>query len=33
MFVAALLDAFPEHWPAVEAAVAALDLGPVPPVA
>jgi len=28
MFVAALLDAFPEHWPAVEAAVAALDLGP-----
>ena len=28
MFVAALLDAFPEHWPAVESAVAALDLGP-----
>ncbi len=28
MFVAALLDAFPEHWPAVEAAVAGLDLGP-----
>ena len=28
MFVASLLDAFPEHWPAVEAAVAALGLGP-----
>ena len=28
MFVAALLDAWPEHWPAVEAAVAALALGP-----
>ena len=28
MFVAAMLDAFPEHWRAVEAAVAALDLGP-----
>ncbi len=28
MFVAALLDAFPEHLAAVEAAVAALDLGP-----
>lgn len=28
MFAAALLDAFPEHWPAVEAAVASLDLGP-----
>ena len=27
MFVASLLDAFPEHWPAVEAAVAALGLG------
>ena len=28
MFVAALLDAFPEHAPAVERAVASLDLGP-----
>ena len=28
MFVAALLDAFPEHLPAVERAVAALGLGP-----
>ena len=28
MFVASLLDAFPEHWPAVEAAVATLGLGP-----
>ncbi len=28
MFVAALLDAFPEHWAAVERAVAALELGP-----
>ena len=28
MFAAALLDAFPEHWPAVERAVASLDLGP-----
>lgn len=27
MFVASLLDAFPEHWPAVEAAVATLGLG------
>ncbi len=28
MFVAALLDAFPEHWAAVERAVGSLDLGP-----
>lgn len=28
MFAAALLDAFPEFWPEVEAAVAGLDLGP-----
>ena len=28
MFVAALLDAFPNHWPSVEAAIAALGLGP-----
>ncbi len=28
MFAAACLDAFPEHWPAVEAAIAALGLGP-----
>ena len=28
MFVAALLDAFPEHWPAVERAVSRLALGP-----
>ncbi len=28
MFVAALLNAFPGHWRAVEAAVASLDLGP-----
>ncbi len=28
MFVAAMLDAFPEHWPAVRQAVAELDLGP-----
>ncbi len=28
MFVAAMLDAFPEFWPAVRSAVASLDLGP-----
>ncbi len=28
MFVAALLDAFPEHWPRVQAAIASLNLGP-----
>ena len=28
MFVAAMLDAFPDHWAAVEAAIAVLDLGP-----
>ena len=28
MFVAAMLGAFPDLWPAVEAAVASLDLGP-----
>ncbi|WP_131195104.1 LarC family nickel insertion protein [Lichenihabitans psoromatis] len=28
MFAAALLDAFPDHWPAVQDAVAALGLGP-----
>ncbi len=28
MFVAAMLDAFPEFWPPVEAAVLSLDLGP-----
>jgi len=28
MFVSALLDAFPEHWPQVQAAIASLDLGP-----
>lgn len=27
MFVAAMLDAFPEHWPAVQAAITALGLG------
>ena len=27
MFVAAMLDAFPEFWPAVQASVASLDLG------
>jgi pyridinium-3,5-bisthiocarboxylic acid mononucleotide nickel chelatase len=27
MFVAALLDAFPEHWPRVQSAVASLNLG------
>ena len=27
MFVAAMLDAFPEYWPPVESAVAALELG------
>ncbi len=28
MFVAAMLDAFPDFWPPVQGAVAALDLGP-----
>ena len=28
MFVAAMLDAFPDHWPAVAAAITVLDLGP-----
>ena len=27
MFVAALLDAFPEHWPRVQSAIASLNLG------
>ena len=27
MFVAALLDAFPEHWPHVQSAIASLNLG------
>ena len=28
MFIAAMLDALPDHWPMVRAAIAALDLGP-----
>jgi uncharacterized protein (TIGR00299 family) protein len=28
MFVAALLDAFPEHWPHVQSTIASLNLGP-----
>jgi pyridinium-3,5-bisthiocarboxylic acid mononucleotide nickel chelatase len=28
MFVAAFLDAFPEHWPRVQSTIASLDLGP-----
>lgn len=28
MFVAAMLDAFPEHWPVLEGAIASLNLGP-----
>ena len=28
MFVAALLDAFPEHWPRVQSAIGSLNLGP-----
>src|ERR1700729_652090 len=27
MFVAALLDAFPEHWPHVQSTIASLNLG------
>ena len=30
MFVAALLDAFPEHWPQVQSTIASLNLGSKP---